>query len=169
MALPSMYVFPTTRPSDAVRRRTRVDDERGGSWPCRCERGSLSSCEAAVVDELSRRIGVDVSPGMDPLDKIVSELESLIVVVVVVVQVLHVALWAGFVRKPVEDSTGLRTARRWSIRLTTCVSFGSFTLVGVRPRQSLRLITCARVMTRVIRPDKRTLVEPSLRRPHFGS
>ena len=113
MALPGMYVFPTTRPSDAVRRRTRVNDERGGSWSCRCERGSLSSCESAVFDELSRRISVDVSPGMDPLDETVSELESLIVVVViVVVQVLHVALCAGFVRKPVEDSTGLRTARR---------------------------------------------------------
>ena len=65
---------------------------------------------------------------MDPLDEDVSELRSLIVVVVVV-QVMHVALKA------------------WS----------------------LRLITCARVWTRVIKPGKWTLVEPSLRRPHFGS
>ena len=59
----------------------------------------MSSCESAVADELSRRIGVAVSPGMGPLGETVSKRGSLIVVVVV--QVLHAALGAGFVRKPV--------------------------------------------------------------------
>ena len=94
-----MFVFSTVRPSDAVLRRTRIDVERGENWSCRRERRNLSSGESAVVDEFSRRIDVDVSPGMDPLDETVSELGSLIVVVVV--QVLHVAHRAGFARKPV--------------------------------------------------------------------
>ena len=52
-----------------------------------------------MIDEFSRRFDV-VSPGMDPLDETVSEPGSLIVVVVVV-QVLHVAHRAGFARKPI--------------------------------------------------------------------
>ena len=50
-----------------------------------------------------------MSPGVDPLGDDVSELGSLIVVVVV--QVGHVALRAVFVKLPVGVSTGSRIAR----------------------------------------------------------